>query len=519
MDKATDGVLLALDGITKTYGSIVANDSVSLAVRRGHIHAVLGENGAGKSTLMKIIYGVTQPDAGEIRWRGDRVTVRSPAHARALGIGMVFQHFSLFETMTVAENISLGVSQAPRVLKQMIADIGKRLRLEVDPQAPVHALSVGERQRVEIIRCLLQNPELIIMDEPTAVLPPSAVPSLFATLRQLADEGRSIIFISHKLEEIRSLCHTATVMRQARVVATTDPQAASADTLARMMIGRSLPHAQRPPTSAEGRELLVVDDLSTAPAETHDVPLDHVTLRVRAGEIVGIAGVSGNGQTELLRLLSGEDLLTGPESPRIRLDETDIGERGPHARRLLGLAFVPEDRLGRGAVASLSLSLNALLTGPQDGLVTHGLIRFAAVKAFAQSVVSGYDVRCSGVEAEARSLSGGNLQKFIVGREIRLDPKVLIVAQPTWGLDVGAAAAIRQKLLDVAASGVAILVVSEELDELLEIADRLHVMFRGRLSASIPARGASVDRIGLAMTGAFEALADDAEDERRLAHA
>jgi general nucleoside transport system ATP-binding protein len=211
MDKATDGVLLALDGITKTYGSIVANDSVSLAVRRGHIHAVLGENGAGKSTLMKIIYGVTQPDAGEIRWRGDRVTVRSPAHARALGIGMVFQHFSLFETMTVAENISLGVSQAPRVLKQMIADIGKRLRLEVDPQAPVHALSVGERQRVEIIRCLLQNPELIIMDEPTAVLPPSAVPSLFATLRQLADEGRSIIFISHKLEEIRSLCHTATV--------------------------------------------------------------------------------------------------------------------------------------------------------------------------------------------------------------------------------------------------------------------------------------------------------------------
>jgi general nucleoside transport system ATP-binding protein len=433
MDKATDGVLLALDGITKTYGSIVANDSVSLAVRRGHIHAVLGENGAGKSTLMKIIYGVTQPDAGEIRWRGDRVTVRSPAHARALGIGMVFQHFSLFETMTVAENISLGVSQAPRVLKQMIADIGKRLRLEVDPQAPVHALSVGERQRVEIIRCLLQNPELIIMDEPTAVLPPSAVPSLFATLRQLADEGRSIIFISHKLEEIRSLCHTATVMRQARVVATTDPQAASADTLARMMIGRSLPHAQRPPTSAEGRELLVVDDLSTAPAETHNVPLDHVTLRVRAGEIVGIAGVSGNGQTELLRLLSGEDLLTGPESPRIRLDETDIGERGPHARRLLGLAFVPEDRLGRGAVASLSLSLNALLTGPQDGLVTHGLIRFAAVKAFAQSVVSGYDVRCSGVEAEARSLSGGNLQKFIVGREIRLDPKVLIVAQPTWG--------------------------------------------------------------------------------------
>ena len=517
MDSVSNGALLALDGITKTYGSIVANDSVSLIVQRGHIHAVLGENGAGKSTLMKIIYGVTQPDVGEIRWRGERVTVRNPAHARALGIGMVFQHFSLFETMTVVENISLGVSRSPRMLKQMIADIGKRLRLEVDPEAPVHALSVGERQRVEIIRCLLQNPDLIIMDEPTAVMPPSAVPSLFATLRKLAEEGRAIIFISHKLEEIRSLCHTATVMRQGRVVATTDPQAASADALARLMIGRSLPHAERPDSSAYGPMLLVIDDLSTAPTATHDVPLDHVTLRVRAGEIVGIAGVSGNGQAELLRLLSGEELLTGQESPRLRLEDKDIGDIGPYARRQLGLAFVPEDRLGRGAVGSLALSLNALLTGPQDELVGHGLIRFAAVKAFAQSIVTAYDVRCAGVEAEARSLSGGNLQKFIVGREIKLDPKVLIVAQPTWGLDVGAAAAIRQKLLDVAASGVAILLVSEELDELLEIADSLHVMFRGRLSPPIPARGASADRIGLAMTGAFEALTD--EPEKRLVHA
>jgi len=517
MDSATNGVLLTLDGITKTYGSVIANDSVSLTIRRGHIHAVLGENGAGKSTLMKIIYGVTQPDAGGIRFRGESVTVRNPAHARALGIGMVFQHFSLFETMTVAENISLGVTHSPRILKQMIAEIGQRLRLEVDPEAPVHALSVGERQRVEIIRCLLQSPDLIIMDEPTAVLPPSVVPSLFATLRQLADEGRAIIFISHKLEEIRSLCHIATVMRQGRVVATTDPQTASADALARLMIGRSLPHAERVASPAQGDVLLVVDDLSTAPTEPHGVALDHVTLRVRAGEIVGIAGVSGNGQTELLRLLSGEALLTGQESPRLRLEDKDIGELGPYGRRQRGLAFVPEDRLGRGAVASLPLSLNALLTGPQDELLSHGLIRFAAVRAFAQSIIAAYDVRCSGVEAEAQSLSGGNLQKFIVGREIKLDPKVLIVAQPTWGLDVGAAAAIRQKLLDVAASGVAILVISEELDELLEIADALHVMFRGRLSPSIPARGASVDRIGLGMTGAFEALTD--EPERKLVHA
>ena len=517
MDDDSNLTLLALDGITKSYGSTLANDAVSLTVRRGHIHAVLGENGAGKSTLMKIIYGVIQPDFGVIRWRGTPVTVKNPAHAQALGIGMVFQHFSLFETMTVVENISLAVPHPPRVLTRMMADIGTRLRLEVDPEAPVHALSVGERQRVEIIRCLLQNPELIIMDEPTAVLPPSMVPSLFATLRHLADEGRAIIFISHKLEEIRTLCHTATVMRQARVVATTDPQAVSADALARLMIGRSMPHAERSASRAPGDIELVVDELSTLPTEPHVMPLKNVSLSVRGGEIVGIAGVSGNGQEELIRLVSGEQQLSNSAAQRLRLGASAIGALDAFARRQRGLAFVPAERLGRGAVGSLSLALNALLTGPQDKLVSRGLIRFAAVKRFARSIVAKYDVRCSGVEAEARSLSGGNLQKFMMGREIELNPKVLIVAQPTWGVDVGASAAIRQKLLDIAERGVAILVVSEDLDELLEITDRLLVMFRGRLSASIPTRGANVDAIGLAMTGAFEALAG--LSEHRLAHA
>jgi simple sugar transport system ATP-binding protein len=510
--------LLALEGITKSYGSIVANDAVSLTVHRGHIHALLGENGAGKSTLVKIIYGATQPDTGVIRWRGDAITVRNPAHARALGIGMVFQHFSLFETMTVLENISLTMPQSQRTLAQMVGDIGNRLHLEVDPEAPVHSLSVGERQRVEIIRCLLQNPELIIMDEPTAVLPPSVVPSLFATLRQLANEGRAIIFISHKLEELRALCHTATIMRQGRVVATTDPQAVSADTLARLMIGRSMPHAERSDSPPQGGEAqLVVDDLSTIPTEPHIVPLDHVTLIARAGEIIGIAGVSGNGQEELLRLLSGEVQLMGPAAQRVRLGSVPIGELDAFARRRLGLAYVPAERVGRGAVGSLSLALNALLTGLQEKLVSYGFIRSAAVKKFASSIIANYDVRCSGAEVEADSLSGGNLQKFIVGREIELSRKMLIVAQPTWGVDVGASAVIRQKLLDIAARGVAILVISEDLDELLEISDRLHVMFRGRLSESISTRGANVEAIGLAMTGAFEAL--KGQQERQFAHA
>jgi general nucleoside transport system ATP-binding protein len=427
----------------------------------------------------------------------------------------VFQHFSLFETMTVVENISLAMPRSsPRALARMVADLGGRLHLEVDPQAPVHALSVGERQRVEIIRCLLQDPELIVMDEPTAVLPPSMVPSLFATLRQLASEGRAVIFISHKLEELRTLCHTATVMRHGRVVATTDPQAVSADALARLMIGRSMPHAERksaPP--AAGSTQLVIDNLTTAPMTPNAVALEHVTLEVKAGEILGLAGVSGNGQEELVRLLSGEDAATGPAAARLRLGEQAIGALDPFARRQRGLAYVPAERLGRGAVDSLSLALNALLTGPPEKLARNGFINFPAVKKFAGSIIANYDVRCSGVEAEASSLSGGNLQKFIVGREIELNPKVLIVVQPTWGVDVGAAAAIRQRLLDLAARGVAILIISEDLDELLEITDRIQVMFRGRLSPSIATRGADVNAIGLAMTGAFDALMDSEQRE------
>ncbi|WP_181703168.1 ATP-binding cassette domain-containing protein [Chthonobacter albigriseus] len=510
-------VLLRLEGITKRYGSLAANDDVALTVRRGEIHAVLGENGAGKSTLMKVIYGVTRPDAGEVLWKGAPVSMRNPAEARTLGIGMVFQHFSLFETMTVAENISMALPDSPRDLAPRIREAGARLGLPVDPDAPVHALSVGERQRVEIIRCLLQDPDLIIMDEPTAVLSPSAVPALFETLRRIAGEGRAIIFISHKLEEIRALCHTATIMRGGKVVATVDPTATTADDLARLMIGSALPHPVRPPRELSPKPALTVDDLVLPAADPFAMALDHIALKVHPGEIVGIAGVSGNGQAELVRVLSGETRLPSQEAPRVRLEESSVGDLGPRDRRRMGLAFVPEERLGRGAVPQLSLADNAYLTAAGLGLSTRGFIRFAAVKAFAESLIAGNDVRCSGPDAPARSLSGGNLQKFIVGREMALAPKVLIVSQPTWGVDVGAAAAIRQRLVDMAGKGAAILVISDELDEILETADRLHVIFRGRLSPSVPAT-VDRDRIGLAMAGDFAALAAVAPD-RSLAHA
>jgi general nucleoside transport system ATP-binding protein len=499
MDSATNGVLLALDGITKTYGSIIANDSVSLTIRRGHIHAVLGENGAGKSTLMKIIYGVTQPDAGGIRWRGESVTVRNPAHARALGIGMVFQHFSLFDTMTVAENISLGVTHSPRILKQKIAEIGGRLRLEVDPEAPVHALSVGERQRVEIIRCLLQTPDLIIMDEPTAVLPPSAVPSLFATLRQLADEGRAIIFISHKLEEIRSLCHTATVMRQGRVVATTDPQAASADALARLMIGRSLPHAERAASPAQGDVLLVVDDLSTAPTEPHGVALDHVTLRVRAGEIVGIAGVSGNGQRQLVEVLAGQ---REAEGGAIRVAGDPYHARREEMRRHK-MSLLPEEPLKNACVGGMSVADNiAFREFDRAPFAGAGFwLNRAAFRNDARKKIARYKIKTRTPDTPIAALSGGNVQRAVLARELGSDVEVLIAANPCFGLDFAAVAQIHAEIMAARNRGAAVLLVSEDLDELLELSDRLVVMFHGQFVYEAPTSAVDLTEIGRHMAG------------------
>lgn len=491
--------LLELNGISKRYPSVVANDDVSISFRSGHIHAILGENGAGKSTLMKIIFGVTPPDSGTMIWKGRKVAPRGPAHARALGIGMVFQHFSLFETMTVAENMSFAAPR--RGLADRIREIGAGLDLAVDPDAPVHGLSVGERQRVEIIRCLLQDPELIILDEPTAVLPPSGIPKLFKTLRRLADSGRAIIFISHKLEEIRQLCHTATVLRAGKVVATVDPASTPESELARLMIGTAIPAPRRMAHQAGSSPALTVDGLSLESSDPFGMALRQVSLTVAPGEVVGIAGVSGNGQAELIKAISGETPLAASSRERITLNGQPVANTHAGARRKQGLAFVPEDRLGRGAVPAMPLAANALLTAPADAMARHGFIDFPAVKARAGTVIRDFDVRCGGPDALAGSLSGGNLQKFIVGREVLLAPRVLLVAQPTWGVDVGASAAIRQKLIDLAANGAAVLVVSDDLDELLEVADRIQVMFRGALSASFR-RPFDRNAIGLAMAGA-----------------
>ncbi|WP_042339485.1 ABC transporter ATP-binding protein [Paraburkholderia ferrariae] len=506
---------LALSGITKQYPAVRANDDVTLTVLPGEIHALLGENGAGKSTLMKIVYGAVRPDAGEIRWEGQRVEIASPAAARKLGIGMVFQHFSLFETLTVGENIALSLDEPfdLKTLARRIREVSAQYGLDVDPQRHVHSLTVGERQRVEIVRCLLQNPRLLIMDEPTSVLTPQAVRKLFGTLRRLAAEGCSILYISHKLDEIQELCDTATVLRGGRVTGNVIPRDETHASLARLMVGHELPDYTRR-THAPGDVLLEAKHLSMPSDDPFGTSLSDVSFAVHAGEILGIAGVSGNGQAELLAALSGEALLTrhGAAADAVTICGKAAGRLSAGARRKLGFAFVPEERLGRGAVPAMSLSENALLTAYREGMVRSGWLRTGAMRAFAERCIGAFDVRCGGPDALAQSLSGGNLQKFIVGREILQAPKVLVVAQPTWGVDVGAAAFIRQQLLDLSARGVAILVISEELEELFDICDRIAVLAGGRLSPARLTGETNAEEIGRWMAGLFGERAGQAGD-------
>ncbi len=490
---------LQLQHVTKRFGNVVANDDVALAVQPGEIHAVLGENGAGKSTLMKIIYGAVRPDAGTIRWDGRLVHVESPREARDLGIAMVFQHFSLFDTLTVAENVWLGLSPTIRLrsVQEGIRAKAAEYGLELEPERPVHTLSVGERQRVEIVRALLTDPRLLILDEPTSVLTPQAVEKLFATLRKLASTGCSILYISHKLDEIRALCSRCTVLRAGKVAGTCDPTEETTAGLSRLMIGAEPPRLQRR-TPHRGKLALQVRDLGLPRQDRFGVALEAVSLEVFAGEIVGIAGVSGNGQQELLAALSGED--PRAEAAAVQLFGTPIGRKGASARRRLGLHFVPEERLGRGAVPGLSLAQNLLLTR-RESLRALGWIDLRALRAQAEGIIGRFTVRASGPGAAAKSLSGGNLQKYIVGREIDAVPRVLIAAQPTWGVDVGATAQIRAELLALRDAGCAVLVVSEELEELFEVADRLYVMAKGRLSPSLPTSAASFELVGEWMSG------------------
>ena len=494
-------MLLRIEGLTKAYPGVVANDHVSFDIAEGQVHALLGENGAGKSTLVKMIYGLVKPDSGRMLLRGKPYAPAEPRAARADGIAMVFQHFSLFDALDVAENIALGMETPPpmRDLARRIREVSETYGLPLDPFRTVGDLSAGERQRVEIIRCLLQDPKLLIMDEPTSVLTPQEVEILFETLRKLSAEGTAILYISHKLEEIRTLCDHATVLRLGKNVGECVPRETSARDMAELMVGSTLKTPERV-AKAPGPVALELTGLSVASPSAFGTALKNVSVQVSQGEVLGIGGVAGNGQDELLAVLSGE--ICAPRDA-VKLDGKGIGTLGPTARRALGLLSAPEERLGHAAAPDMSLTENAMLTGSvREGLERRGFLKWGAAQEFAERIIKDFDVRTPGPGNAARALSGGNLQKFVIGREVLQRPRVLVVNQPTWGVDASAAAAIRQALLDLASGGTAVIVISQDLDELMEISDNFAALNEGRLSPTRPAQGLTVDEIGLMMGGA-----------------
>ena len=514
-EAAAGAYILEARNIVKLFGDLRANDDIDLSLKPGEIHALLGENGAGKSTLVKILYGALQPTAGELLWQGAPVTISNPAAARELGIGMVFQHFSLFDALTVTQNIALALKGESKLaaLARRIETVSADYGLPLRPDALVADLSVGERQRIEVVRCLLQEPRLLILDEPTAVLTPQEADQLFVTLERLAGEGCAILYISHRLEEVKRLCHDATILRLGRLVARVDPQQESAASLARLMIGSDVAALQSGSGAAPGEPLLELAQLSMPTGDPFGVALKSIDLAVRSGEVVAVAGVAGNGQSELFDAISGER--TSAAADAIKLAGAPCGRETITQRRRRDAAFVPEERLGHAAIADLPLSENLVLTHHAVGkdVVRNGLIDRSAAKKVMARVAEHYDVRKNLLDPEASALSGGNLQKFVVGRELDRRPRILVVHQPTWGVDAGAAAFIRQSLVDMARSGSAVLMISQDLDEIFEIADRIAVISRGELSQAYPAGELSPEQIGLLMAGTHERAGRDTAPE------
>lgn len=496
---------LLLSKISKSFGDILANDDIDLSVSPKEVHALLGENGAGKSTLMKIIYGLVKPDSGQIVWEGKPTTISSPKHARSLGIGMVFQHFSLFDSLTVAENISLALDQ-PHNLNELSADIeliSQKYGLPLKANKRVFSLSIGEKQRVEIVRCLLQKPKLLIMDEPTAVLSPDEAKQLFTALQKIKEDGCSILYISHRLDEIQEICTHATILRMGKVVGSANPKQETAHSLAQMMVGHDINKSINRQDNNFDDIYLSVDNLNMASPLAFGTDLKSIDFKLQSGEILGIAGVAGNGQNELLLALSGEYLL--PDAASIQIMGENAAQKSPSARRKLGLCYVPEERLGHSTVPDMSLSENSLLSGyARRNLVKKGLIRQKRIQAYAEKVIKSFNVKAKGRNASAISLSGGNLQKFILGREIMQKPKLLIAAQPTWGIDHASQAAIHQELIQLRNEGTAILILSQDLQELFTLSDRIAVMNKGELSEAKETRHINMRSVGLMMGGIIE---------------
>ena len=494
---------LELQNITKSYGDLKANNDVSLSIKPASIHALLGENGAGKSTLVKVIYGSLQADSGQMHWCGEVYSPKSPFDAREQGIAMVFQHFSLFESLSVAENIVLGLDGVVLDDKftEQIIQYSKQYGLDINPQQVVGDLSVGARQRVEIIRCLMQNPKLLIMDEPTSVLTPQEVTDLFVTLRKLAEDGCAILYISHKLEEVRQICSQASILRGGQLVQNCNPQDHDKQKLAEMMIGKKLIQLARSNITT-GQNIFSINNLNRKSEDMFGVDLHDISLAIKGGSIVGIAGVAGNGQDELMQLLIGE--VEAPTDTLVFKGE-DIGQLNSHQRRQLSIFFIPEERLGHGAVPDMGLNENMLLSRPQQSEMTsYGVINWHNVEKLTQQVIDDFKVQTQSSKMQAKSLSGGNLQKFMVGRELIQNPELLIVSQPTWGVDAGSENNIHQSLIALADQGSAILIISQDLDEILTLCEQIHVLSEGKLSSAVDMGDNGLEKISNLMLGSVE---------------
>ena len=502
MKEEHNNTILRGQNLTKVFGEFKANDNVNFSIAKGEIHALLGENGAGKSTFVKIIYGLLKPDSGQIYWKNKVIDINGPKHARDLGIGMVFQHFSLFDSLTVLENISLAISDS-----EVTADLEKRIEklsseygLKIDPHSRVFNLSVGEQQRVEIIRCLLQDPELLIMDEPTSVLTPQEISKLFEVLEKLSNNGCSILFITHKLEEVRKLTTKASILRRGVNVATVNTKDHTAKSFSQMMVGHEIDDNNPKNRKINKENNLRVNSLSRPSESQFSVSLKNIDIEISGGEILGIAGIAGNGQYELMEALTGEYLVNDKDT--IMFNNKDLSFMKPNERRKHGLSFIPEERIGHATISSFKLSDNFYLT---DYINKHssrfGIVNNQFNKTNAENIVKNYDVRIPYENPTASSLSGGNLQKFIVGREISRAPKLLIASQPTWGVDIGAALEIRKQIINIAENGALVILISQDIDEIFMLSDVISVIYDGKLSKQFHKNKISIEQVGLLMGG------------------
>jgi len=501
------GALLRMVGITKRFPGVLANDDVDFDVAHGEVHTLFGENGAGKTTLMRVLYGLYRPDAGEVFFRGEKVSVGSPADAIKLGIGMIHQHFMLVNTLTVAENVALGQksTRGPftdlRRVTGRLAALSEQHGLKVDPTAYIWQLSVGERQRVEILKALYRDVSLLVLDEPTAVLTPNEVEDFFRVLRELAAGGRGLVFISHKVHEVLELSDRITVLRAGRTVGTLSRGEATQDALVEMMVGHHLAGESLPAAAGVGEAVLSVRDL-VVKGDRGDDAVRGLGLEVRAGEIVGIAGVSGNGQRELAEAISG---IRRPAAGSVSLQGTELAGANTAKVREAGLSYVPEERMRDGVVPAFSVAENLLLVDSAKSDYSRlGFLRRGAIRRHCQGLVDDFAVKTPSLDTPVHNLSGGNIQKLIMARELSGRPKALLVAQPTRGIDVGAARYIHERLVDQRDHGTAVLIISEDLDEVMSLSDRILVMYEGRIIGTADPRTATRESVGLLMAGVAE---------------